>query len=114
MDLNFELFGRCLPVKSAVMLSQRFMRKENIVPTFTNGQGDDMGVWYWAAFHPSTWTTCCNGWNHEFCSLQENPDVECLNMSGNQFLTSSTIALMQQDKNPNTPASPPLNDLKKH
>ncbi len=61
-----ELFGRCV--------SQYIWRKTNtafhkkiIIPIVKHG-GSVMVF--------RTWTTCHNWWNHEFCTLSENPEGE--------------------------------------
>ncbi len=55
-----------------------------------------------------TWMTCHNWWNHDFCTLSENPEGE---WPGRQIVTSSSSALGSCSRTmiPNTPASPPLN-----
>ncbi len=43
----------------------------NIIPTVKHGDG--LGLL--CSFR--TWMTCHNWWNHEFCTLSENPEGEC-------------------------------------
>ncbi len=71
--LNF-LEGAC-PITSGVKPTQHFIER-------TSYQQSNMvvvvwwsGVAFWGSF--TTWTNCHNWWDHEFCSLSENPEGEC-------------------------------------
>ncbi len=71
LKLNF-LEGAC-PVTSGVKPTQHFMKS-------TSYQQSNMVVVVWwsgAALQLQDLDDCHNWWNHEFCTLSENPEGEC-------------------------------------
>ncbi len=97
-ETKVELFGRCVS-RYIWRINNTAFHKRKIMPTVKHGGGSVMVF--------RTWTTCHNWWNHEFCTLSENPEGECPAIS-----SSSTLGLCRT-MIPNTPASPPLNGSRK-
>ncbi len=62
-----DLFGRCVS-RYIWCKTNRAFHKKNIIPTIKHGGGS---VMVRTSFR--TWTTCHNWWNHELCTLSENP-----------------------------------------